>query len=151
MDIGLIFALLGAAGFAGNMILVRRGTFLTGESFTAMTVFVFVGALFFALLLTFSSGWEDLLSLSWYGLALLGTSGIMNFIVGRFLVYSSIRLIGANRTSPLLSTATFYPVIFGVILLNESFTIYLGVGVLAIIAGVILISAGREEEITKLQ
>ena len=151
MDIGLIFAILAAVSFAGNMVYIRKGTLQAGESFTAMTVGVFVGTLLFALSLTFSSGWEKLWSLSGYGLALLGIAGILNFAVGRFLVYSAIRLIGANRTSTLVGTATFYPVILGVLLLNESFTINLGLGVLGIVAGVTLISTRKEEEITKMR
>ena len=82
MDIGLIFALLAAAGFAGNLVFVRRGTLQAGESFTAMTVGVFVGTLFFALSLTFNWGWEELWSLSGRGLALLGVAWNPEFCRG---------------------------------------------------------------------
>ena len=151
MDIGLIFALLAAVSFSGHLVFVRKGVFQTGESFTAILITVFLGTLFFALLLIFSSGWDKLWTLSRYGLALLGIAGVLNLVVGRLLSYSSIRLLGANKATALVSTATFYPVIFGVLWLNETLTIYLGIGVVCIVGGVILISIRREAEVSKIR
>ena len=48
MEIGLIFALIAAVSFAGNVVLVRKAATRTGESFTAMAISVFIGIPFFA-------------------------------------------------------------------------------------------------------
>jgi len=151
MDIGLIFAVLAAASFAGNLVFIRKGTLQAGESFTAMTIGVFVGTLFFAPVLIFGVDWDGLWSLPWYVFASLGMSGVLGFIVGRLLVYRSTKSIGANKTSPLVGTSPFSAVILGVLLLNEPFTIYLVLGVLFIVAGVALVSIKKEESTSRMR
>ncbi len=150
MDIGSIFALLAAASFASNLVSARRGTLQAGESFTAMLLIVFVGTLFFSPVLIFGVDWGGIWSLPWYVFVFLGAAGVINFVVGMFLVYSAIRLIGANRTAPLMGTSPFSAVIFGVLLLGETFTIYLGIGVLCIVVGATLVSIRKEEETAKI-
>ena len=148
MDIGLIFALLSAMSFAANLVFVRRGTLQAGESFTAMTLGVFVGTLFFSPVLIFSVDWGGQWLLPWHVFVSLGMSGVLGFIVGRLFVYRSAQSIGANKTSTLVGTSPFYAVIFGVLLLGEIFTIYLGLGVLFIVVGATLVSLRKEVEET---
>ncbi|MFC1995769.1 DMT family transporter [Chloroflexota bacterium] len=151
MDIGLIFALLSAVSLAGQLVFIRKGTLQAGESFTAMLIFVFIGTLFFSPVLIFSVDWDKLWSLSWHGFVLLGIAGIINFVVGRLLVFSCTQFIGANKASPLVATSAFYAVIFGVLLLNEPFTVYLGLGVLGIVIGVTLVSIKKEEKTSRMR
>ena len=151
MEIGLIFALLSAVSLAGQLIFIRKGTLQAGESFTAMLIFVFVGTLFLSPVLIFGVDWDKIWSLPWHGFVLLGIAGIINFVVGRFLIYSSTQFIGANKASALVVTASFYAVIFGVLLLNEPFTAYLGLGVLGIVVGVTLVSIKKEEKTSRMQ
>ncbi len=144
MEKGLIFALLAAVAFAANTVYVRKAASQTGESFTSVVISVYIGILFFTALVFFSGEWSKLWSISWQGFALLGTAGIIHFVVGRLLVYNAVRLIGANKASALLRTSTLYAVILGVVFLNESITISLVLGVLFILVGATLVSIERK-------
>lgn len=151
METGLFFALLSAGTFGGSLIFLRRGVHLTGESFTAVQIGLFIGTLLFAFLLSVSAEWGKVWSVSWQGFLLLGTAGIIHYIVGRLLAYTSVRLIGANKTNVMLKTSSLYAVTFGVIFLNESLTVFLVLGVLCIIAGVTLVGFEKEGEISKIR
>jgi drug/metabolite transporter (DMT)-like permease len=144
MEKGLIFALLASVSFAGSVVFVRKATAQTGESFTPTAISVFMGIPFFAVVLFFSGEWGKLLSVSGRSFILLGAAGIIHFIVGRFLAYSSYRLIGANKATPFIMTNPFYTVILGVLFLNELLTAYLVFGVICIFIGVALISTERK-------
>lgn len=151
MEIGLVFALLSALCFGVGPVFLRRGVSQAGESFSAVLISAFIGIILFSFWLPFTGEWSKLWSLSLQGFILLGTAGIIHFVVGRLLYYSSVRLIGANKASPLIQTGSFYAVIFGILFLNESLTIFLIPGVLCIAAGATLVSVGKEVKIAKMQ
>ncbi len=150
MEIGLIFALLAAASFGGANVFIRKGTFQTGESFTAVVIATVVGMLFFSLVLVFTAEWEKLWSLSWEGLIRLASGGIIHLVLGRLLSYQCIRLIGANKASAILRTSLLYSVILGIVILKEPLTIFLVFGVLSIATGVTLVSMEKGSEVTKM-
>ena len=146
----MIFALLASFSFAGSVVFVRKATAHTGESFTPVAVSVFMGIPFFAVVLLITGDWSNLLSVSWRALILLGAAGVIHFVAGRFLGYSSYRLIGANKATTFVNTNPFYTVIFGVLFLNELLTIYLILGVICIFTGVALISTERKSAIEEV-
>jgi drug/metabolite transporter (DMT)-like permease len=150
MEIGLIFALLASVSFAGSVVFVRKASAHTGESFTTTAVSAFMGIPFFAVVLLITGDWSNLLTVSWRAFILLGTAGVIHFIVGRFLGYSAYRLIGANKATPFVMTNPFYTVIFGVLFLNEILTVYLVLGVICIFTGVALISTERKSVIEEV-
>ncbi len=65
--------------------------------------------------------------------------GLLNFPLGRFFNYSSIRLLGVSRATPIFSAAPLVSMILAVTLLGERLTLPLVIGALAVMAGVILI------------
>ena len=101
--------------------------------------------------MVFRAEWGKVWSLSWQGWTLLAGAGIIHFLVGRFLNYTSIRLIGANKATAIARTSILYSVTFGVVLLNELLTIPLVLGILGIAGGVTLISIEKEGVGTKKQ
>ncbi|MBI4186114.1 MAG: DMT family transporter [Chloroflexi bacterium] len=143
MQIGLVFAILAAISYAAAGVFLRRGVYHTGEVTTAVTISVFVGVPFFAIATSIDGGWGQLWSLSGQQVLLLAMAGLVHFIAGRLLSFNAYRLIGANKTSPLLQTTPFYTLILGVILLNEPLTIYLIFGVGSIVTGALLVSTER--------
>jgi drug/metabolite transporter (DMT)-like permease len=144
MEKGLILALFASVSFAVCAIIIRKTVAQTGESFTAMVISVFIGIPFFAVALFFSGEWSKLFSVSSRAFISLGIAGIIHFIVGRWLSYSALRFIGANKTTPLLMTNPFYTVTFSILFLQESLTIYLVLGLLCIFAGAALITTEKE-------
>ncbi|MBI4186814.1 MAG: EamA family transporter [Chloroflexi bacterium] len=144
MDKGLVFALLGAAAFAGSTVFIRRGVAWTGESFTAVAISIFLGVPFFAVATSIAGEWHKLWSISGQGFILLATAGIIHFIAGRLLGFNAYRLIGANKSTALLRSGPLYTVVVGVAFLNEPLTSSLIIGVLCISAGATLISTERK-------
>jgi len=144
MEKGLIFALVAAVSFAAGMVYVRKAGSQTGESFTGAAVSVFIGLPFFAASVFYSGEWDKLWFISGRDFILLGAGGVVHFVAGRLLSYNAFRLIGANKSGAFIRTAPFYTVIFGVIFLNESFTVFIILGVLCIVGGALLVSTERQ-------
>jgi drug/metabolite transporter (DMT)-like permease len=152
MDTGLILALIAAVSFAAGIVMVRKTAGEAGESFSVTAISVFIGIPFFAIAILISGEWSKLLNISWHALALLGSAGIIHFIIGRLLGYNSFRLIGANKATPFTMTNRFYTVLFSFLFLKETITLYIIFGVLCMFAGAALIStekrsiAGKKEK-----
>ena len=151
MTLGPIFALLSAAIFAVAQVLIRRGVYQAEESSTGAAISVFIGTPTFLLIFPFTANWDRLWFLSWQGFILLGTVGIIQFVLGRYLLFSGIRLIGANKTGAIVRTNTLFAVFFAVIFLHESLTPLLILGILCIMFGAGLVSFERGESATRLQ
>jgi drug/metabolite transporter (DMT)-like permease len=144
MDTGLILALVSAVSFSAGIVLVRKTAGEAGESFSVTAISVFVGIPFFAIAILSSGDWNQLYNISWRALALLGSAGIIHFIIGRLLGYNSFRLIGANRATVYTMTNRFYTVLFSVLFLKESLTVFIVLGVLLMFAGAALITTEKK-------
>lgn len=142
---GEILSMLSGLGYAGSNVFNRRGVFYARETFSALPISMGVGILFFlvATLATGSTG--KLSSLSLIGILSLSGAGIVHFVIGRAFNYSSLHLIGANRTSPLLATNTIFAIAFGMVFLHETLTLFRALGVAITLFGVVLIgTSGRD-------
>ena len=64
MDIGLVFAFLTAVFLAMGTIFLRRGVVRAGESFSALAVTVFINTIILLLVVTLSSEWNKVWSIS---------------------------------------------------------------------------------------
>lgn len=144
IDIGLIFAIITAISFAVSNVLVRKGSFISGESFTSSFLSVFIGVLLFLGIIVILGEWRTIFSFSFEAYLLVSLAGIIHFVIGRLLAYRCFRLIGANKGNAILRTQIFYPVILGVLFLEESLTVYLMLGVLLIAIGVSMVSSNKE-------
>jgi len=112
----------------------------SGESFSPVPISLFLGTILFGLSLSISGEAEQLASLSWLGFSSLAGAGVIHFLIGRMLVYSGIRLIGANRTLPITTCNILFAALLGIFFLGEPLTVTLILAVLLIMGGVILIS-----------
>ncbi len=136
----MILALIAAVSFAAGIVLVRKTAGEAGESFSVTAISIFIGIPFFAIAITISGEWHNLISISWRALALLGAAGVIHFIIGRLLAYNSFRLIGANRGTPITQISPIYTVILSWIFLDEKLTVFIAFGALCMLAGVFFIS-----------
>jgi drug/metabolite transporter (DMT)-like permease len=135
MENGLALALIAAFFFALCVVVVRQATTQAGESFTTMLASIYAGALFFTISLFFTGEWSKVAAASWGAIALLAAAGVVHFIAGRLLSYDAYRLIGANKATPFVMTNPFYTILFSVLFLKESLTIFTILGVLCIFVG----------------
>jgi drug/metabolite transporter (DMT)-like permease len=139
--IGQFLALLSGLGFAGSSVSIRQAVFRTRESATPVFVSTFFGTIVFSLVLLLSGKAKQLTLASPQAIAALAGAGIIIFILGTWLHYYSLKLIGANRGGPLLSASTLVAVILGVTLMNEPFTWFLALGSCFIVIGIALVSS----------
>lgn len=138
--IGLLFALLSGFSFAVGNIIIRKGTYRSGESYSPVPITIFVGLLLvgFAVLISGEAG--HVFSLSWLAIGTLAGAGLLHFYLGRMFGYISILLIGANRAAPIHMCSTLLAALIGVLLFKERLTVSLPIALLFIVGGVIMIS-----------
>lgn len=79
--------------------------------------------------------------LSWWGVFALSAAGIIHFVIGRSCNYTSLRLIGANRTTPLMATNVLFAAAFALVFLNEPITPVHALGISSVFLGLVLIGA----------
>ena len=138
MGTGFLFAILTAAAFALSQVMIRRATYQSEESFTAVAVSGLIGTPIFVILLTVFSEWSAFISFTWSQYILLVTAGLVHLIIARFLFFNSTRLIGANPTVAITRTSIVFSVLFGVVFLGEAVTILQGFAAFIIMVGAIL-------------
>ncbi len=137
--IGLVLALFSGFSFSGSNIFIRKATYRSGESFGPWVISVFLGVVFFSLSLLVLNEFEQLASLSWLGAGSLAGAGIVHFVIGRILGYTSLRLIGANRSAPITRSSLIIAALMGILFLGEPVTVSLVLALLLIVGGLILI------------
>jgi drug/metabolite transporter (DMT)-like permease len=81
-----------------------------------------------------------------HAIALLAVAGALNFSLSRYLFFTALRLIGANRSSAISRTDILFAVVFGVVFFRETITLPLILGSLAIMLGAIIVNLVREED-----
>ena len=147
--LGLILALLSGFSYAFATSFIRRGMSHSGESYSPLPINISIGTLFFTVALFVSGSAGELSSISWLGIGALTAAGVIHFIIGRFLIFTGIRLIGTNKAVPISSSSILIAALIGVFFLGEPLTVPLGVAVLLIVGGVALISTAGESGVVK--
>jgi drug/metabolite transporter (DMT)-like permease len=138
METGFLFAILTAVAFAFSQVIVRRATYQSGESFTAVAVSLLIGTPVFLIILSATGEWQDFTSFTWSQYVLLAAAGLVHLIIARYLFFNSTRIIGANPTVAITRTSIVFSVIFGVVFLGETVTVLQGFAALIIMVGAIL-------------
>lgn len=138
--------MLSALGLAGALVVTRRAMHKTGEAYSPVPISAFFAVVFFGIILLVQGKMGELASLSWVGASALAGAGVVHFILGRWATFDSTRLIGANRSSPIVMSNTLIATVLGVVFFSESMTVFLVVAIALVIGGVFLISTtGRGE------
>lgn len=139
--LGLLLALLSSIVFAISNVYIRQGVGRAGESYSPVPISLFFGIVVFAVPLFISGEIRELTSFSSLALGSIAGAGIVHFIFGRTLAYIGIRLIGANRSSPIHTGSILVTTILGIVFFKEALTIYLVLGFIFITSGVLIISS----------
>lgn len=150
MIIGLVMALLAAVGFAAHNTFMRKGIHRSGEAFSPIPISTFMGTVLFTLPLFILGETGKLTSLSWVGVGSLAGAGVIHFVIGRILAYTSFQFIGVNRAAPIITCNTAIAALLGIFLLGEELTPLLILAFLLIIAGVFVISTANPSKTGKL-
>lgn len=137
--IGSLFALLSAVSFALDAIFIRRAVLKVPDSRIGMLISVPMALPFFIFILALSGQMQSILNFSWQSYVWLSLAGVLFFVVGRFLYYKCIQIIGANITFIFARVNIIVAVVIGISALNEPLSWQLVIGVVLIITGVTLV------------
>lgn len=128
--IGQLLALLSAFCFAASSVFISKGASAGGDRgviFSALVTLVFSLILWLVL----EGGQlpaetpEDL----WRGIGWFAAAGIFSVVIGRTLVYASIRKLGVTRSSAVKKITPFFSVLFAFVILNEALSAWNWTGV----------------------
>ena len=86
---------------------------------------------------------RDMFAISVATLLWLAILGFVNYRLGRFFNYTSVRLIGVARATPLLATAPLWATLAAIIFLGETPNVATLFGVVTVVGGVALIVSER--------
>jgi len=139
--IGMLFALCAALGFAGSAVFAKMGMSRISPPFA--TAVLIIPAAIVTLALAFIFHWSIISGLSggiflWFLLI-----GFINYPGGRLMNNISINAIGPSKSAIIVSTSPIFAAVFAVVFAGESLNIYIALGTLAIILGVILVVTDR--------
>lgn len=130
---GEVFAILSMTLFAAANVTINRGSGGESRSRGAFVsiVMTFVLSLLIWVALGFYSGFQpvDRVAVAWFALA-----GVLTILIGRVFVYASIQSLGAVRGSAIKRLNPVFSVILGVLLLDESVSGEMAIGMILIFA-----------------
>jgi len=133
-----VLALLAALFFGLNLVTTRRGL-VSGHVYVGVLISIVMGVPMYLFISLITQEFLDA-KLTLSAVIILALAGILNFGIGRSLIYRSVQLVGANISGPVISSSALYSVILGVTLLGENPTINDFLGITSILAGLTLIT-----------
>ena len=135
--LGVILAIIASASWGASAVVARLGLLIM-YAVAATWLSLITGCILLTPIVCFQySG--DIAHLDWSSYAWFALMGFLNFPLGRLLNYTSVRLAGVTRATPILAIAPLFSVTIAIIFLGEQATGWLLAGTAAIVAGVILI------------
>lgn len=105
----------------------------------------------YLLILPVTGDYRQFDAVSWSALGGLATAGIINFCLSRYLFFSCVKLIGANRATAIGRTDIIFAAFFGIVFFRETLTTTLVLGSLGIMLGATLVNLVKEEGVYKFQ
>ena len=106
-----------------------------------------VFSLFIGLLLLFPLAlvlhWDAVTGISAGVMLTIFFYGMANFLLGRYLNYSSISRIGLNKSVPIVASSPLFALVLAVVFLDESVNAPIILGTLTVMGGILLIVTDR--------
>jgi len=136
--LGVILGLISASAFGVNSIITRRGMLRVSSNYVA-TVTIFTGPIFFLIIAGLTGDLLKLRQFQWQAYVFLALSGISHFALGRTWGYRSIQLIGSTRSNIVTNMYPIVTIVFAMIILKESVTLIMVIGILFTLTGPLLI------------
>jgi drug/metabolite transporter (DMT)-like permease len=137
--VGALWALGAAVCFSLGHVALSRGVARLGAPFATVVMLV-AGAVVVALAAVAIDGPSVLMASTGAGVLFFMGAGLVHFIGGWGFMNASTRLIGPSRMSAITGATPLFAAVFAVVLLHEDVNWFLGLGILAIVAGTYFIA-----------
>lgn len=138
--LGLLLAAASAFLLGANKLAVRKSLLSMDESFASFIAILLAIPMFGIPILAYGWGPEPL---TWQVVLVFALAGILNYSVGRYFVWKSISLIGANRANVVASTQVIYAIAIAILALGQSVDLLQGGGIALVLVGILFISFGE--------
>lgn len=139
--LGVIVALAASLSWAIGSIFLRLGIDRVGA--TTATFISLVAGFVYVLAVALIVDARAFLDLSLATILGFVFVGLLSFMGGRFLYYTSVSLIGVGRATALGGATPIVASLLAVLFLGELLTLPLALGIIAVVAGVALIVSGN--------
>jgi uncharacterized membrane protein len=125
-----------------TMILMKKAIERTNPT-SAMLVVTLVGSIIYLLISLFAVPFSDLKS---GALIYFVVAGLFSPALVRWLYFISLDRIGPSVSSSILATGPAFTAIIAVVLLNETITLQISLGILTIIGGIVIFERDMHHE-----
>ena len=139
--LGVLLGLSAAAGFGTTPVFARLGLQYMRPT-TGTLVSVMVGTAI-AMAMAFALHWEVIFSLSGVAFLWFLLSGTVNFPIGRLLSFTSVRLVGVSRSTPIVGSFPLFATVLAITIGGETISIPILLGTISIMGGLTLILTQR--------
>lgn len=137
--LGVLLAVLASVGFAGQFLCIRLGTDTGNVSDAVLVVLLSNVVLIVPAIFVFHAPpYSDLVTPR--SVASFAAAGIAGMVVARVLMFTSIKRLGANITSPVIASNALFATVFAVVFLGERPTIGQYLGIVLIVVGIAVVS-----------
>lgn len=137
--IGIISAFLASFSFATSSVATRRGV-LYGDVYSNAFLSILIGIPMYGLYILYNGDYIDFGNIPFFALILFVLAGILHFVIGRYLLYTSIHYIGASSSFPIISTSNILSAFIAIPLLSEKLSLLKFFGLLIASIGIFLIA-----------
>jgi drug/metabolite transporter (DMT)-like permease len=143
--LGVLFGLLSALSFGLTGATIRRGV-MGISALQGLYITVFTALPLFALVSLAAGELFDWAAFSGRDYVLLAFGGVSQLLVGRYGNYRAIAALGANRSAPIVGSATLVSVTLAVVFTGEEVTALMGVGIALMMLGPGLVAPRRKQQ-----
>ena len=137
MLLGIVTAFSAALFFALNSVMLRRGL-LTGYVYSGTILSVSLGIPMYLIFSYIDHEFRAIESVSFKCIIPFIIVGILHFVIGRYLYYTSVHYAGAVISMPIMAMGQIFAAYMAIPVLNEKFTLLKLAGLLAATFGFIL-------------
>ncbi|MFO7925268.1 MAG: DMT family transporter [Halobacteriota archaeon] len=137
--LGVLLAGVASIGFAGQFLCIRLGTD-TGSVSDAVLIVLLSNVLLIVPAIFLFHGRPQLEFFTPRSVVSFAVAGFAGMVVARVLMFTSIKRLGANITSPVIASNALFATVFAVIFLGERPTVGHYIGIVLIVVGIAVVS-----------
>ncbi|HWI62094.1 MAG TPA: DMT family transporter [Symbiobacteriaceae bacterium] len=147
---GALFALITGLCWASYNLAVRRGMGAMDSGVGYVVVLIFGSIANLTWLLLPLPGRGAAMG-SWVAILWFIVAGFSTTLLGRWVYFKSVKLLGPSRASAWKNASPLYTLLFGWLLLGETLSVLTVAGTAAVLAGLVLLSREQSRSVTEVK
>lgn len=140
VETGIAYALAAALFWGTSPVLVKRG--LRHSNVSAAALLQQAGSVLTLVLILAAPFGEVRLAMPWTAAGVFVSVGLVGSFLGRTFVIKGIDEVGASKAQSIANSAPLLTAVYAIVLLGETATPVILIGVVLIVAGILLITRG---------